>query len=220
VHAGKITDSKGGNVSIEIRSGQASYKGSTRNGVTSFDYGAWPGSFSVGAATGAGPPPTGSSTGTVLVNGSPFSGGTIPYGSTVDVTNGTLDMTTETGSITVFGGGLTSKFKLVRSSSNHQTVVEMRLVGGDFSSCGKRALAATSKKKKKIRHLWAKAKGKFRTKARYSSASVRGTYWLTEDRCDGSFTQVKQGVVSVYDAVKKKTVNVRAGGSYLARPRK
>ena len=189
-----------------------------RNGVTSYDYGAWDGSYTVGAATGACTPPTASATGTVLVNGAPFTGGTIPYGANVDVTNGTLDMSTEAGNVTVFGGGgLTSTFKLVRSASNKQTIVEMRLTGGSFSSCGKRTLSASEKKKKKIRHLWAKGKGRFRTKARYSSASVRGTYWLTEDRCDGSFTQVKEGVVSVYDLVKKKTVKVRAGHSYLAR---
>ena len=129
-------------------------------------------------------------------------------------------MTTETGNVTVFGAGLMSQFKLVRSTSNKQTIVELRLVGGDFSSCGKRALSAAGKKKKKVRHLWAKGKGRFRTKAKYSSASVRGTYWLMEDGCDGSLTQVKEGVVSVYDMVKKKTINVRAGHSYLAVPRR
>jgi sugar lactone lactonase YvrE len=41
--------------------------------------------------------PTGSATGTVLVNGAPFTGGTIPDRSKVDVTNGTLDLSTETG---------------------------------------------------------------------------------------------------------------------------
>jgi hypothetical protein len=221
VHAGRITLAKGGNVPIEVRPGQGSYKGSTRNGITSFDYGAWQGSFTVGTATGGGVPPTGSTTGTVLVNGAPFTGGTIQYGSSVDVTNGTLDLTTETGSVTVFGGGgVTSAFKLLRASSNKQTIVELRLTGGNFSSCGKRSLSAIGKKKKKIRHLWAKGKGRFRTKARYSSASVRGTYWLTEDRCDGSLTQVKEGVVSVHDLVKNKTVNVRAGHSYLAAPRR
>jgi hypothetical protein len=209
-------------VPIEIRPGEASYKGSTRNGVTSYDYGPWDGSYTVGAATGASTPPTASATGTVLVNGAPFTGGTIPYGANVDVTNGTLDMSTETGNVTVFGGGgLPSAFKLARSSSNNQTVVEMRLTGGNFSSCGKRALSASEKKKKKkIRHLWAKGKGRFRTKARFSSASVRGTYWLTEDRCGGSFTQVKEGVVSVRDLVRRKTVNVRAGRSYWAASRK
>lgn len=45
VHAGKVTLVKGGVVVIRIKPGQASYVGSTRNGVTSIDYGAWDGSF-------------------------------------------------------------------------------------------------------------------------------------------------------------------------------
>ncbi len=45
VHAGLITAQNGGTVTIEIRSGQASYKGSLRNGVTSKDWGAFGGSF-------------------------------------------------------------------------------------------------------------------------------------------------------------------------------
>ncbi len=45
VHVGLITVAKGGTVVIQIAAGQASYKGSTANGVTSSDYGSWDGSF-------------------------------------------------------------------------------------------------------------------------------------------------------------------------------
>jgi len=45
VHAGLITAEKGGTVTFEIRAGASAYKGSTRNGVTSSDYGAYDGSF-------------------------------------------------------------------------------------------------------------------------------------------------------------------------------
>jgi hypothetical protein len=45
VHSGLITVSQGGTVTIEIRPGQASYTGSTRNGVTSGTYGSWDGSY-------------------------------------------------------------------------------------------------------------------------------------------------------------------------------
>jgi hypothetical protein len=45
VHAGFITADKGGTVTIEIRAGADSYKGSTRNGVKSSDYGSFGGSF-------------------------------------------------------------------------------------------------------------------------------------------------------------------------------
>jgi hypothetical protein len=151
------------------------------------------------------------------VNGTPFTGGTIPYGASVDVTNGRLTMKTEAGPLTVYGGGLTSKFKLVRAGSKK---VDLRLTGGDFSACRSlRAAHGGAQKTKSIRRLWSKGKGSFRTQARFSSASVQGTFWLTDDRCDGTWTSVKQGVVTVRDLVKKKTVRLRAGQGYLAKAR-
>jgi hypothetical protein len=46
---------------------------------------------------------------------------------------------------------------------------------------------------------------------------VKGTQWLTEDRCNGTLFRVKRGVVSVRDFRKKKTVLVKKGKSYLAK---
>ena len=54
---------------------------------------------------------------------------------------------------------------------------------------------------------------------RYSAATVRGTFWLTADRCDGTLTRVRQGRVEVFDNVRRKKIVLRAGKSYLARPR-
>lgn len=45
VHAGLIKIAAGGRVTIEIRPGASSYKASTRNGVVSKSYNAYPGSF-------------------------------------------------------------------------------------------------------------------------------------------------------------------------------
>lgn len=45
VHAGLVTVADGGTVTIEITPGRDSYKGSTANGVTSTDYGAYSSSF-------------------------------------------------------------------------------------------------------------------------------------------------------------------------------
>ena len=49
---------------------------------------------------------------------------------------------------------------------------------------------------------------------------MRGTTWLVQDSCDGTLTRVKQGVVAVRDNVRKKTVLLRAGSKYLAKPRR
>ncbi len=81
--------------------------------------------------------------------------------------------------------------------------------------------AATSKKKKGpnavLGKLWGNGKGKFRTTGKYSSATVRGTIWLTQDQCNGTLTKVRRGVVSVRDFKRKRTLTVKAGHSYLAR---
>ncbi|HYO45703.1 MAG TPA: LCCL domain-containing protein [Gemmatimonadota bacterium] len=45
VHAGLITLVSGGAVTIEMRGGESAYRGEPRNGVTSWNYGAWEGSF-------------------------------------------------------------------------------------------------------------------------------------------------------------------------------
>ena len=87
---------------------------------------------------------------------------------------------------------------------------------------GARAAAVDAKKKKKgpkavLGKLWGSGKGKFRTSGKYSSATVRGTIWLVEDRCEGTFTKVRRGTVQVRDLRRKKTVTVKAGHSYLAR---
>ena len=82
--------------------------------------------------------------------------------------------------------------------------------------------AAVSKKKGPhavLGKLWGNGKGKFRTNGKYSSATVRGTIWLTTDRCDGTLTTVKRGTVRVRDLRRHKTVTVKAGHSYLARAR-
>jgi hypothetical protein len=179
-------------------------------------------SFAASFNPGAVPPggtPTGTRTGTVLLNGRPFTGGPIPYGSKLDVTHGTLTLTTETGTVTVYGNGVFAAFLLLRGTDNGKPIVELRLTAGNFNAC-KRKLATVSATKpppKVIRQLWAKAKGKFRTRGRYASATVRGTVWLTADRCDGTLTRVNQGTVQVSDFTLKKKFLIQAGSSHLAK---
>jgi ferric-dicitrate binding protein FerR (iron transport regulator) len=80
---------------------------------------------------------------------------------------------------------------------------------------GKKATIAAKRKKK--RRLWGDGSGRFRTEGEYSSATVRGTKWLVEDRCKTTLTRVTKGSVTVRDFVKKKTVVVRKGKRYIAR---
>jgi hypothetical protein len=145
----------------------------------------------------------------------------IPVGSLLDTRNGTVRLTsardrqgnTQTGQ---FEGGI---FKVLQGR-NSGGLTELRLTGGDFGAC------ATSRKdsrrgglnKKVVRRLEARARGKFRTRGRFSASTVRGTVWTTADRCDGTLTKVTNGSVVVLDIPRRRTVTVGAGRSYLASP--
>ncbi len=87
-------------------------------------------------------------------------------------------------------------------------------------SCPKRGKASSSQKRKKVRRLWGDGKGRFRTRGRNAAATVRGTRWLTEDRCDRTKITVRRGSVTVRDFVKKRNKIVKQGRSYVARKKK
>jgi hypothetical protein len=86
--------------------------------------------------------------------------------------------------------------------------------------CGpiRRTTATTSRlSAKTIALLHARAHGHFRTRTGESAATVRGTQWDTVQRCDGTLTRVRRGVVVVRDFRLRRNVVVRTGHSYLAR---
>ena len=123
---------------------------------------------------------------------------------------------TQTGK---FGGAV---FKVTQT---HSGLATLALVEGakfkgapSFSSCttkqGKAVTAAVSAKTLQLLH--ASAKGKFRTKGRYSAATIRGTIWTIADRCDGTLTLAIKDVVTINDFVLHKTIALHPGHSYLA----
>jgi hypothetical protein len=75
-----------------------------------------------------------------------------------------------------------------------------------------------------VRRLWGNGRGRFRTRGRYSSATVRGTKWLTEDYCNGTLTRVakrpRTNRVVVRDQVRRRNVTLRAGRAYFAAKRR
>jgi hypothetical protein len=156
-----------------------------------------------------GPPIPATKTGTVLVNGVPFTGTTVPYNVPVDVTNGRLTLRADTGTVTVYGAGVTATFVISRGTDQGRPIIIFTLTKGDFSVCKrKKASASLAENSRTVRSLWGSGKGNFRTKGRYAAATVRGTIWLTADRCDGTFVKVNQGVVQVTS--KRRPVLLRA----------
>jgi hypothetical protein len=137
----------------------------------------------------------------------------IKIGSIIDVTNGTIDLTTTAAqNATQTARFYAGVFKLTQPKSA-KPVTELQLFGGNFKKlCGTagKSLASAARKKKVIRQLWGVGKGSFRTKGKYASASIRGTQWLTQDRCDGTLIRVTQGSVTVRNLVTSQQLIVSA----------
>lgn len=140
----------------------------------------------------------------------------IPVGALVDTRKGTVRLTSASDSTGATQTALAfdGLFKVAQKAAA-KPVTDLVLSGGSFARCprGSRAAAAP----RSVRKLWANGSGKFRTTGRFSSATVRGTTWLTTDRCDGTLTRVTSGSVTVRDLARKRNVVVRAPQTYLAR---
>jgi virginiamycin B lyase len=127
-----------------------------------------------------------------------------------------------------FGGGVMK----VRQPDGARGRVDVYLRGGNFAACRRPLATASSRamaaslatasyvRRERIRRIWGTdSGGRYRTHGRQSQATVRGTRWVTIDRCDGTLTRVTRGAVVVRDFARRRNVLVRAGHSYLARKR-
>jgi hypothetical protein len=142
----------------------------------------------------------------------------IPVGSTVDASHGVVELTSardasDTPQTGRFWGG---RFKVTqRASTGNYT--QLALTGGNFGACDARAKVAAAGKRR-VRQLWGRDRsGRFRTRGRGGHATVRGTRWLTRDRCDGTLFKVRKGAVDVKPKGERKAVRVSAGERFLAK---
>jgi hypothetical protein len=158
----------------------------------------------------------------------------IPIGSTLDTSKGRLSLTAaavRTGPVKTtqtaeFYAGIFQvkrqqaitkirRRKRVRTAALNTDLI---VKGASEKTCNQASARAAKKPSKKVLgKLWGSGKGRYRTTGHHSAATVTGTVWLTEDRCDGTLTRVTRGTVHVLDFTLHKTVTVHAGQSYLAR---
>ena len=121
-----------------------------------------------------------------------------------------------------FGGAI---FKISQTTAGSGkglvtlAIVENAFKGApSYATCkAHKALEATAASSRTLQLLHASAKGKFRTKGKYSAATVLGTKWTVADRCDGTLTHDITDSVLVNDFVHHKTIVLHAGQSYLAK---
>jgi hypothetical protein len=149
----------------------------------------------------------------------------IPVGSLVDARRGAVRLRTASDAdgssqVGVFGGAM---FRVRQGFRNGAWTV-LGLAGGDFASCRSGAPAPSgavvASRRRAVRRLWGRSRrGRFRTRGRHGTATVRGTIWKTADRCGGTLVRVVRGKVIVRDFARRRSVAVRRGESYFAKRR-
>jgi hypothetical protein len=139
----------------------------------------------------------------------------IPVGSEFDATRGRIRLVSAAGA----SGTQTADFYQGRAVvSQPRTSPVTTLTLSEPLSCPRRK-ASAAQAGKKVRRLWGNGKGSFVSRGRYAATTVRGTIWLTEDRCTSTLVRVRAGRVEVFDRVLRRRISIRAGQSYVARAR-
>lgn len=153
----------------------------------------------------------------------------VPVDSVIDATAGKVVLTS---AVTSAGATKTGTFSggrfVVRQSRSARPPTNLQLVGGSFAACravgsithAPRLLMMAARRPSRhrvVRQLWGSDHGgSFVTIGRSASAAVRGTVWLTQDRCDGTLIRVIRGAVLVHDRGRRRDLLIRAGHAYLA----
>src|SRR4051812_22385010 len=114
----------------------------------------------------------------------------VKMGSKVDTTHGKVDLTSAVSSKRRQSGTF-SQGAFIVTQRKSDGLTDLTLTGGTFDNCtaAARANKPVSAAANTRRRLFGRAHGRFRTRGRNSSATVRGTEWLTEDRCTGTVTE-------------------------------
>lgn len=157
----------------------------------------------------------------------------IPVGAVIDATKGRVTLT----SVDPDGKEQTAEFfdglfKVKQAEGANMVVLELldtgvcpapkakRVKSGKGKGGSPRAFASSVSLRPATAttgKLWGSGHGNFRTEGHDGSATVRGTSWLVEDRCNGTtFFKTRRGIVSVRDFLLHKTLPLPAGKSYVA----
>jgi hypothetical protein len=135
----------------------------------------------------------------------------VPVGSTLDTRRGTVRLLSaglaqrnnSSYNGASFRGGV---FGVSQRGNNPLTTLTAKGNLGCKSGRARRSGVTAAR----TRSLFGSGRGRFRTRGRRSSATVRGTEWVQKDSCSGTLTVVRQGSVVVRDVAKKKPIVLRA----------
>jgi Ca2+-binding RTX toxin-like protein len=148
----------------------------------------------------------------------------VPMATVIDSTTGRVRLGSTGGRGSRRSGIFSDGRFTVRQRRSRGAATELRLTGGDFGKCrrgtARGGAAASQLPRRVVRRLGIKARGRHRAAGNHSAGTSRGTTFAVVDRCDGTLTRVRSGVVVVRDFRLRRTIVVRAGDTYLARARR
>lgn len=151
----------------------------------------------------------------------------LPLGTIVDTTEGVARVAsaanskgkTQSGD---FGAGI---FKVLQKRRERGlTDLDLVVASTARRACTTQVGKARAARARRLSHrvldlLRSDVAGHFRTRGRFSAATVRGTNWDMVERCDGTLTRVHRGTVLVADFRRRRNILLHPGKSYLARAR-
>jgi hypothetical protein len=138
----------------------------------------------------------------------------VPFGTVVDTVRGTVRVIAAAANGATQSGTFHDGVFQLRQAPGG--VIELALRGGRFPHCDDGCTSAV-RRARTVRHLWGTAGGRFRTRGRYASGTVRGTEWLVADHLGDTLIRVRKGSALVRDFVRDRDVVVNAGQAYVAR---
>ena len=152
----------------------------------------------------------------------------IPLGSTLNTKHGIVRLLaasspTHTTGGSPFSGGSFHGGLFRTGQIGGKGLTQLTALGGGLKHCGTKVpkggapKVIAARRRHHRRRLFGNAHGRFRTRGRNSSATVRGTRWVQKDSCKGTLTSVKRGTVVVRDFAKHRRKVVHKGHHYLAR---
>ncbi len=79
------------------------------------------------------------------------------------------------------------------------------------------AASAAGSKARRVRLRSKRGRGNWQVRGKFSTGAAEGTDWTTVESCSRTTTIVRSGRVRVFDRARRRSIVVRAGGSYVAR---
>jgi hypothetical protein len=144
----------------------------------------------------------------------------IPIGSEIDTEKGEVELTTaaNTAGATQLGKFRDGKF-VMSQTRGRQPYTDLTMAGTRLDKCPRRG-TQTNTSASRARRLWGNARGRFRTRGRYATATIRGTLWMVRDTCTTTTVQAARGTVIARDLTKRKNIRLKAPKKYTARARR